>query len=1110
MTGPILDKYHISLDGKGYILDRGGKAIYAYQKKLAPAFVNKFGSGDSSYRDANFWQFWAQINWRNGAKQEKWGDGGKFWKSSDVDVSQLEQLKLSKLLVSAGQTEAGAKITCQAAWRTSQNWWDSNYGYRKQLTITAPSSITVPTNYPVKVDIDTAALQTANKVRSDRNDWRVVYWNGTNWVDLPRDYIDATTTFFATQVAIAPGTTDTNYYLYYGYSGESTNKQPTTDADWNSIYYPKANDAYCLGLWHCKETTGNIIDTDSTFDLYAANGAVNHANDGKFGRCLNITSADRIRTPESADLVVGSFTIQWMMKVVSASDSTLFFSTSDTPDGAQWNVRLRGDGKLVMETWVGGGSSQWTTSIQLVNDPTNWHQYAITFNGAQTFTLYRDGVALGTESPSASGIRGQSAGHLEIGAASSGIQVKLQHIRYDNVVRTSFPGVDVGLLTASAGSEITTQPPASSFTLYVGTNTGRVYTWDGATTFTLVKDFNILVDDGLTTNTDKKVGDTGGTEYKQAQSIQISKTVNVKSLKLRMKATATSPTGAITVRIESDTANAPSGNLADANATTTIPNFTGTDYQDVIATFTNSFTLTAATKYWIVISCNAQANDVGWLVSGNTTSIYADGSNSQYNGSAWTNNATHDLNFVLYTNPTSVNCAYITSTGGQKLLFGTGKMDSQVNGDALLWGYDGSSWSIVYAFKTSTESQVISMTDFSSKLYVGLGPQARVYESSNLTDFTLSKDIDFPQKPGYVYSLKEYNSQLIASGGSPEFLPTKNYGGFAFVYNGTIWQSLYPFDHTVIKSAEFYDAFLFFGTYHGQMYTYNTSYLDPLFSYKDDYNYLQQVSCQKYFDDKLFIGLYPQTDSNDTNIGLWVFERHGMSMLNSLPNTVTGITTLEQVNNILMIGTGDDGYVYKQDIAQFVPTGWMQTSYYDANLPSIPKLWNQFVINHDPLVTGHSIQVYYRFKESDSWTELVASPAAVIGSVSTIYPFPNKVSSNKISFKIVLSTTNSLTTPVIRETIMRYTLFPVVKYMWNLRIKCKSPMKLADGTIDTRTAEDMRLELETLLADPGLHTFVDVDESVHTVLFHSIDEGSWVLNQEESSGSTVPISLIEV
>ncbi len=44
-----LNKYHIAIEAKGYVLNsRDGKTYY--QKKIAPTFVNKFGSGDSSYR----------------------------------------------------------------------------------------------------------------------------------------------------------------------------------------------------------------------------------------------------------------------------------------------------------------------------------------------------------------------------------------------------------------------------------------------------------------------------------------------------------------------------------------------------------------------------------------------------------------------------------------------------------------------------------------------------------------------------------------------------------------------------------------------------------------------------------------------------------------------------------------------------------------------------------------------------------------------------------------------------------------------------------------------------------------------------------------------------
>jgi hypothetical protein len=108
-------------------------------------------------------------------------------------------------------------------------WWDTNYGYRQEVTITAGTT-TVPSGYSVSFTEDTATLITNSKLRSDGNDWRVVYWNGTSWVELDRwvdDIIDDgwnsanTTTWFKTQASITASTSDNNYYVYYGYAGQT-------------------------------------------------------------------------------------------------------------------------------------------------------------------------------------------------------------------------------------------------------------------------------------------------------------------------------------------------------------------------------------------------------------------------------------------------------------------------------------------------------------------------------------------------------------------------------------------------------------------------------------------------------------------------------------------------------------------------------------------------------------------------------------------------------------------------------------------------------------------------------------------------------------------------
>lgn len=1114
--------HHIGIDTKGFILDRGQKAVYAYQKKRAPQWVNRTGSGDSTYRDSTFWQYWAQINWRNGSKQEKFGDGGKFWKSNGIVTSQIEQASLAKALVSAGQVESGAKILSMAAWRGSQNWWNGNYGYRQQLTVSAPATKSIPVNYPITITIDTSALQTANKVRSDRKDWRIVYWNGTGWVDLVRDYVDTNRTVFGLQTAISQGSTDSNYYAYYGYAGESTTKTPSTDADWNEIYgiYGKTFDTNTLAVWHFKEGTGtSASDQDAAFDISWTNNAVWNT-DGPFGRSLtmasSVASTDNepgLTVSSGSDLDVGEFTTEFFLK----NDKTdlNYGGFKQNFNYNNWSTKKYrfdcegGARKGFFEKSTDGINGQQVQgSNDLFANDHNWHHYAVTFDGVNTVKFYRDNVLIETlTTPTPTGIVSTTTRCYISGGANS--YLKVAHWRMSNRARTSFPNVDLGSITASAGTETTTQPPASNFTLFAGTDTGKIYSWDGTTTWTLSKDCNVLVSDGSTTDATYRVGDTGGTELKVAQCFKVSKGANVKEIKLYLKATSTAPTGDITVRLETETSSKPSGTLINSDATGTIANFTTTTNTWKTCTLATAVPLTAATNYWIVISAAAQANDVGWDIAVNTSNPYADGDVATYSPSTWTVQTGKDAIFQLNSTATSVNTMIVSAIGGtQYLIAGLGAQTSQVNGDARLVIYDGSSWALNKHFNSATESQVLSLAEYSSKLYAGVGPQAKIYETSDMSTWTLSKDIDFPQKPGYPYVIKEYNSQLIASGGSPEFMVDSYYNGFSFVYNGTIWQSLYPFDHTVVKSAEFYDSFLFVGTYHGQIYTYNTSFLDPLFSFKDDYNWNVVVSAMKYFDDKLFIGLRAQDGIAETNTGLWIFDRHGMTQLSSIANNA-GIYSMEQVNNILVVGTSD-GYVYKQDPTTYQTTGYIQTSYFDANLPTVPKLWNSIQINYDPLLAGHSIAAAYRYKESDSWTTLTPSVAQSVGGTSSTWTFPSGTNSKKISVLITLNTTDTATTPVIREFILQYCLFPVVKWQWNLRIKTKSPLKLADDTIDTRTSETMRADLEALLEGTTLHTFTDIDGSTHTVLFYDLDETSWVINQDDTSGSSVPITLIEV
>lgn len=1091
-------KYTIGLDGKGYIVSQRS-GVRQYQKRRAPTFVSKFGGGDSAYRDATFWQYWVQTNWRNGAKQLKWDDAGKFWKSSDVDTTILEELSLSKQFTSAGQVIPGGKINALEPWRSASNWWDTNYLYRQQITVTAPSA-TVPVGYPVKITIDTAALQTASKVRSDRNDWRVLYFNGSTWVELSRDYIDTTTTFFATQTALLSGVSDSNYYVYYGNSSEATSKQPTTEAEWNAVYgmYGTTPDANSVLVAHFREGSGTSVNDDSSSSNNGTYTNPDWGTDGKFGRYGKFnasTNNRRVDFGSNSSLNLGSMTLE-----------TWIYLTADQPanEGEFFAKKSSGGTAFKFNVDQGTRKLRFTTNVDLISSTAlalnTWYHVAATNDGS-TGKIFIDGVqdVSGSMSPAVD----SSGESLKLGAhaidSNSGFRGQLQHARVSNSARSSFPYALSSEPSLSFGTEVMTQPPSTSFDLYAGGSDGKVYKWDGNVTWTEQFDTRKLVyyDDISTKDADKIIGDTGGVETAQAQGFQVAAAQTVQSVRLYLKKNAGTP-GNITVRVETNNAGVPSGTLVSANATATIPAFTSTSYGFITVNFTTAFTLNATTTYHIVLKTAAGANDnnYAWGADGSSPS-FASGamSVSTDGGATWSAVSAADALFSLLAQTTEINCMKVTSVGGtQKLYVGTGNHTGQTNGDARLYSFDGTTWALNHTFSTSIESMILSIEEYTAnaKVYLGIGPQAKVYESSDMSTYTLSKDINIPQNPGYPHTMKEYNRILHVGGGSPELLPTQFYNGFLDVFDTSSWNQLYPFDFTVIKSLEFYDAYLFMGTYRGDLYVYDTASLNPLFNFRDQYNYFVEIRAMKYYNDKLYIGLYPQEGSNETNVGIWLFDRRGLSLAHTIAG-VAGYRCFTTVGGLLMVGTGDDGYVYKIDLNNYAATGFCQSSYFDANLPSIEKLYNQLTVRHDPLETGQSISMYYKFKESDSFTLLGTSDT--VGAIEKIMPFPTGTHSKKISIKEVLTTTDITLSPKLTERIVQYSLYPERKWQWTLRLKAKKDLRLLDNSFEPRTAIQIREDLENLLNSEQLYLFTDINGVTYTVLTNDVDNSSWVINQ---------------
>jgi hypothetical protein len=213
------------------------------------------------------------------------------------------------------------------------------------------------------------------------------------------------------------------------------------------------------------------------------------------------------------------------------------------------------------------------------------------------------------------------------------------------------------------------------------------------------------------------------------------------------------------------------------------------------------------------------------------------------------------------------------------------------------------------------------------------------------------------------------------------------------------------------------------------------------------------------------------------------------------------------VNGSLLIGTGDNGYVYKLSTTNYKTQGWYQSSYFDANLPSIDKLYQSVTVKHDALATGQSVVVYYKYAESSAWVTLGTSNT--LASTEKTISFPTATYSKKITLKVELNTTTTTASPKVTEVIMKYTLYPERKFMWTMRLLAKTDCQLLDRTTDTRTAVQIREALEDLMSTQSLYTFVDIDETSYTVLVNEIDQTSWVIQKDDANEDEIVITVIE-
>lgn len=140
------------------------------------------------------------------------------------------------------------------------------------------------------------------------------------------------------------------------------------------------------------------------------------------------------------------------------------------------------------------------------------------------------------------------------------------------------------------------------------------------------------------------VGDESNVEYRAAQSFTLTEAAIITGVSTFLETRVGTPSGDISVYIETDNAGSPSGSLANGAA---VSSFTPVDESWNDSFFAPAFELAAGT-YWIVYYCDNQTTNEYWILGRSNTSEYA-GGEAKYNanGGAWQITG-YDMTFKLY------------------------------------------------------------------------------------------------------------------------------------------------------------------------------------------------------------------------------------------------------------------------------------------------------------------------------------------------------------------------------------------------------------------------------------------------------------------------------
>ncbi|MBN1793057.1 DUF2341 domain-containing protein [Candidatus Woesearchaeota archaeon] len=231
------DTYAVDLAGNtqgvtaGYYwnVTEGGNLIANMTAPTSSLTINESDGTNSYQQTCNATCDWGFVNCNEVELFVQYSDGISWHKAntSTIDIS-----------TNTDSHYCGDLSAIQAP------WWNLSFQYRQQMRINAKSAVAA--DHVIRVDFDT----TGSKFRDDAEDLRIVYWNGSENIEVDRQVFRPNQTdssiWFVVGEALLANTSNFNYYIYYG-NATATGAKNNQSNIW--LFYDDFSDGSYAGDW---------------------------------------------------------------------------------------------------------------------------------------------------------------------------------------------------------------------------------------------------------------------------------------------------------------------------------------------------------------------------------------------------------------------------------------------------------------------------------------------------------------------------------------------------------------------------------------------------------------------------------------------------------------------------------------------------------------------------------------------------------------------------------------------------------------------------------------------------------------------------------------------